>query len=504
MKNTLIIHKRGAGVKGGSLAFLLLVVAVVVVLLLAACQTKGQSGGDPGVTATAGPSGSSNSGELTMAVWHYYDKHLKDAAKLYEEKTGIIVNIQNNWIEPEFKDIEIVDSNGDSKIFRITFGPDMSLDEQKTISALTTGSGADIYDVCFLDFEHLGRNGLLVDMGEWLENDAEFSDDKVFRNILLSGKTESGVFAVPIDFGFSKLYAFTKDEPLPPNKRMTWQEFMDEVSELDYTGEIAYSSTDLDIFMDRFVSRASYFIDEAGNTQSLYSKEMISLLEECRDWSDLGLCAQYGDFATGAASPSYAGMQCFDYTAEFFCTLPEEYIRNSIYFAPIVSDRDVVKAEEKKLYPEDSIGRILYSVNAGSPKAEMAQDFLRFLLSEEAQDEMIDKKSGWFKERKGLGLPINRAVFRGMIERDLERIQKDFDLSTYTIELDFLELISEAEETVDQVDQVDEVAYFIRGNPKCITIIKEAAKEFFLDKITAEEAARRMSDRVGLYLKEQN
>jgi len=32
---------------------------------------------------------------------------------------------------------------------------------------------------------------------------------------------------------------------------------------------------------------------------------------------------------------------------------------------------------------------------------------------------------------------------------------------------------------------------------------REVAKQFFLDQITAEEAARQMADKVGLYLKEQ-
>ena len=486
---------------------ILLFLLTSIVLLFTACQTINKNGQNSSDASSAESSdltlSSDNPNEITMAVWLYSDKHLKDAAKLYEEKTGIKVNIQNNYVEPEVIYTEIVDSNGDSRILSVALdSPDItSMYEQKTLSDLMTGSGADICDVNFFDFENLGRNGLLVDMEGWLENDPNLADDIVFQNILLSGKTGSGVFAVPIDFCFSKLFAFTKDEPLLPNKRMTWQEFMDKVSELDYTGEIAYSATDLDIFMGRFISRASYFIDEDGNTQRLDSKEMISLLEECRDWRDLGLCRQEGDLAAMTASPSYGGYSCYgDYSAEFFCTLPEDYIRNYICFAPIVSDGDVVKAEGKTLYPEESVWGLKYGVNARSPKAEMAQDFLRFLLSEEAQDEMVDKKSGWFKEQKGLNLPVNRAVFRGMIERDLERIQTDLDrvTSAYTIEqLDFPELINEAEETVDQVDQIE-----YSGKPY-LPIIREVAKQYFMDKISAEEAVMQMSNKVGLYLKEQ-
>jgi hypothetical protein len=88
------------------------------------------------------------------------------------------------------------------------------------------GSGADIYDVSLLDYEQLGKNGLLVDMGDWLENDPEFADDAYFRNILLSAKTESGVFAMFTDFIFGRLSATSADEPLFENWQATWEKRM--------------------------------------------------------------------------------------------------------------------------------------------------------------------------------------------------------------------------------------------------------------------------------------
>jgi len=466
---------------------LALIFLIISIALFTACQTINK-GGENLSDAT-----SDNPDEITMAVWLFDISHLENAARVYEEKTGIKVNIQNYFVEPEVLEAEIIDSSGASLTvsFFLDPYPDTSIYEQQTLAGLTTGSGADIYDVFFLDFEHLGRNGLLVDMGGWIENDVELTADNAFRNILLSGKTQSGVFAVPIDFNFMKLRAMTTDEPLLKNKRMTWQEFFSEVSELDYTQAIAYRGTDLDIFMFRFISRASYFIDEAGNTEELNSGDLVSLLEECRDWRDLGLCAKYGDPVTMTASSSYGGTGGWiEKEAEFFCTLPEEYKRSEYFFAPMLFDGDVVKAEGETLYPEISIGRRLYGVNAGSVRTETAQDFLRFLLSEEGQDKMVNRNP---RQPNGFVYPINRAVFRDMIESDLERIQASID----TVEIDIPTLINEAEETVDQI------AYIIIEKPYYRTIIREVAKQYFLDQISAEEAAQQMSDKVGLYLKEQ-
>ena len=470
-----------------SIALLFLVISVA--LIITACRAGEQSTyGTPSGTASAA---SSNPDELTMSVVLYSDKHLKDAVKLYEEKTGVKVNIQNNFIHPDW----------DTTAYYLYPYPDTSKYAEQALAALMTGSGADIYDVSWLEFEQLGKNGLLVDMGNWLENDAELTNDIVFRDILLSEKTANGVFAVPLDFYLRKLGAFSgANVPKLENKRMTWQEFFDTVSGLELSQELAYFDLELNIFMERFISRASDFIDEAGNTQNLNSKDMIALLEECRDWRDEGLC---GDSRYLSAFDNIWQTRSFSYMstylthfgiAEKLCTLPEEYKPFVYYFfAPIPFDVGPLVIDGEARFPEINInvlGQGLYGVNAGSPRADAAQNFLRFLLSEEGQEEMKNKDPGDFN---GFYLPVNRAVFRSLIDQDLERVQA----SNRELKHDFPALRKEAEDTIDQI------AYIIKEKPYYRTIIREVAKEFFLDQISAEEAARQMSDKVGLYLKEQ-
>jgi ABC-type glycerol-3-phosphate transport system substrate-binding protein len=255
---------------------------------------------------------------------------------------------------------------------------------------------------------------------------------------------------------------------------------------------MVYQSTELKIFMDRFISRASYFIDVDGNTQNLYSGEMISLLEECRSWSDMGLCKGYGNNLSMAAPYSYGGYPVSVQPAVALCTLPEEYNHNlgNYYFAPMPFDGNAVIAGGNERYPILQSHAPLYGVNAGSPDAEAAGDFLRFLLSEDGQYTMS------FRDGTGdFNLPLNRAVFRNLVESDLERIQASISNTT---DLDFPVLIKEAEEAVDQI------AYTIIPKPYYNTIIREVAKQYFLGEISAEEAARQMSDKVDLYLKEQS
>jgi ABC-type glycerol-3-phosphate transport system substrate-binding protein len=343
-----------------------------------------------------------------------------------------------------------------------------------------------------MDFWQLGKNGLLSDMEGWLENDEELTDDIVFRDILLSGKSQNGIFAIPIEFTFTRLMATTSEEPLFENRqmmwdeRMTWQEFFEKVSEYGYMREIAVAEPDLEIFMDRFISRASYFIDETEKTQNLNSEEMISLLEECREWRDLGFCWDFRNPIAEDESISYATTVDSRRCSEMLCTLPEIYEPTYRFFAPRPFDGDPVRVDGHDRYPETYYFAPLFGVNAGGPNVETAQDFLRFLLTEEAQNSIL-------KSNLDILFPINRAVFRSMVMSDLEFVQGMLS----TVELDYPSLLKEAE------DIVDDIAYCIIPKPYYRTIIRAVARDFFLDQITAEETARQMSDKVGLYLKEQ-
>jgi ABC-type glycerol-3-phosphate transport system substrate-binding protein len=197
-------------------------------------------------------------------------------------------------------------------------------------------------------------------------------------------------------------------------------------------------------------------------------------------------------YSTGAAIP-------FNQIAFMLCQIPEGYVRSGVgqyqfFFAPYPYDGDPVRINGKDLYPEGSYVD-LYGVNAGSPNAEAALDFLRFLISEEGQEAMMPLDP--YQDNSFL-LPINRALFRSRVESSLDHI-KAFNQSSLAEleELDYPALIKEAEEMVDQI------AYLIIPKTDYRYLINQVAAQYFQDQISAEEAARQMADKVGLYLKEQ-
>ena len=457
-----------------------LILSVVLILFVfSACQNNAQSEAENTPVKddkTVVSDELSVPDEITMAVVMSTDGHLKAAAKLYEEKTGVKVNIENNYNRFSGND-------GGASLYA-----------EQALSSLNVGGGADIYDVRLLDHENLGKNGLLVDMSSWLNSDEEFSDEVMFRDILLSGKTQDNVFAIPVDFYFLRMFASSEDESFPENKRMTWTEFFEQVRENGYLGDVAYLYTDLEIFMERFTSRASEFIDETGNTQALNSPEMIAMLEECMAWKEAGLCSDSGDPAHSERSYSYIGFPINRFrVADALCTLPDFLGKGSYYgyyVSPIPYDGEPVIIDGTEHYPVYCEEISSYGVNAGSPNVEAAQDFLKFLLSQEAQEVMISVnalENGFFY------LPVNRGAFRSLIEKDLEeRFSHDPG-----IEIDVPSLVDEAEKAIK------DVAYILPHKSYYDTIIKKTAEQFFLGNISAEEAVKQMANKVDLYLKEQ-
>lgn len=446
---------------------------ILIVFLGSSCQSNEQENIESSTGQTT-----TSSNELTVSIFSHSDSHMQAAAELYENKTGIKVNIQNNYYEPN---LDSLDRFWDTSIYT-----------EQTLSALLAGSGADIYSVEWLDYAQLGKNGLLVDLSEWLNDNEKYSDDSVFRDILLSGKSDDGIYAIPIYFVFRKICASSNNEPQLDNRRMTWQAFFEQIRETDYSQERAYYDQDINIFMERFSDRASEFIDETRNTQSLDSPEMITLLEECKGWSDERLCLDYTDPNSMDSTFSYFGNPIGSAEiAEALCTLPEEYMSSSYYsnmVCPMPYDGKPILSDGIEKYPEKVEDLSYYAINAGSPNAELAKDFLQFLLSEEAQEAMLATGSSG-----GFQIPINRAAFRNLLEKDLEKIQN----SNRNLKLDVPSLIGEAEKTIN------EIAFIIPEKPYYRTIIRETASQFFLGKTTAKEAAKQMANKMDLYLKEQ-
>jgi len=332
----------------------------------------------------------------------------------------------------------------------------------------------------------------LYDLTEMVEEDPDLTQPKAFQNILLSAQTSEGLFAIPVNFYASAFCANSETYPKFENKRMTWKEFFDNSATLSLPYR-AWSDSDFGIFRNRFLDRSKELIDRENRTQNLNSSEMIALLKDSAAWRDAGLCSEIRDVNTLVTPGCYSGIAAYwQNIAKVLCDLPnrtiEYYPQKNIVMAPLISD------SENPADTDVAFGD-LYGVNANSPNKDKAVQFLQYLLSPEMQKMLASSSDPEMPGNYSDGLAINREAFRQQVEDDLKAIQQETPEEKVYDEKE--KYISEAEDRLNQIDKVIiEQAYYEE-------LIYETAREYFMDKITAEEAAQRMADKVGLYLKEQ-
>jgi len=392
--------------------------------------------------------------EITISLCQYEPDTIKAAAKRFELETGVKVNIQNSF-----------DLSGGNDLGRTKY-------QETALTELMSGTGADIYDVAGLDFQNLGTRKMLCNMKNWVDQTPELSDEKLFSNIFRFTEKDDALYAIPTGFYVYVLGA-SEDAPDLGEQPITWEQFFERTKDTPRNGPV-FSNTDTYIFIRRFAVRESTFIDEKNKTQSLDSPEMVTLLEQCKQWSEEGLCTASMDADEGVTpTPLFTDIMLRHFACVLLSDLPYNYPEsiNSI----------------KKIYPLPSDSEAgneanistLFAINGSSKKQRTAWEFLKFLYSEDVQKYFV------------VEFPVNRNAFNYFIEhgvRGLNVEMKDEDVEQ--VKADATKL----------VENIDSATY----QTPIHTIIIEIADDYFDNKISAEEAAKKIADKVGLYLKEQS
>ena len=423
-----------------------IVIIAIVILFCASLVSCNQNGVSSELPEEDGAE------EITISLCQYEPDNIKTAAKRFELETGVKVNIQNSF--------DLSDGND---LGRTKYG-------ETALIELMSGTGADIYDVAGLDFQNLGTRKMLCNMKNWVEQTPELSDEKLFSNIFHLTEKDDALYAIPTGFYVYVLGA-SADAPDLGEQPITWEQFFERTKDTPRNGSV-FSNTDTYIFTSRFAVRESTFIDEKNKTQSLNSPEMVSLLKQCKQWSEEGLCSTSMDAGEGVTpTPLFTDIMLRHFACVLLRDLPYNYPEsiNSI----------------KKIYPLPSDSEAgneanistLFAINAASKKQRTAWEFLKFLYSEDVQKYFV------------VEFPVNRNAFNYFIEhgvRGLNVEMKDKDVEQ--VKADATKL----------VENIDSATY----QTPIHTIIREIADDYFYNKISAEEAAKKMADKVGLYLKE--
>lgn len=397
--------------------------------------------------------------EITIEVYDITDFYANAALK-FEEETGIKVNFINNH--------SYTSSSATRVATRVAT-------RERIQAELMAGKGVDIYANIYLNFVGIGENNNLCNLADWMESDPYFTDDKYYMNILESGFDEGNVYSFPLFMVFSALGS-TVEVPELDGQSLDWEEFFTLTKDIKRSG-VLYGITDYILFRQRFKDRYDSFIDEENKTQNLNSPEMIAFLKQCKEWSSENLCIPYStenfsQMFENAFFIEYGGNDMYVLTNFRF---DNPFLEDEPYLYDIPSD-SIEKDKVNRISPRYSI-----CINAASQYKGTAWKFIKFLLREDIQV-------------TGLCTPVNRTAAEEHTSKSLNETVEFFGL-----DIDPNQVIKESEAILNAADGVSNNIY---SNDIEGIVVKEA-KRYFINEISADEAARNMAATMDLYFKEQ-
>ena len=404
-------------------------------------------------------------GEITISGWDPFN-YFSGLAKGFEEKTCIKVNVIRH--------------------FDLDSGAYDAYVQQSTSELLTNAQAADIYEVFndesvnMIDYQGLGEQGYLYDFNEIIGKDEVLNDEKLYTEFFNAVATGEHLYAIPMSVTIMFLGAETEEMAAAfQGQHLTWPEFMEAAAELDLPNRPLVGWEDLGIFLWWFRDRFDEFIDVENRTETLNSPELIEMLQTCDQWREEGLCMAHQDQSPAAMTTSAYRYDPIPRWGPYFWLCDEELhgktvssMKYPVHWPSSLSENE---------YYASSVEQIL-SINNRSENKELALEFIRYMLSDEVQS------SGYL-----VYTPVNRYAFEQQVDEGFmlyyrgggERLFEDDSVKERILE-------KADQATIVQVE-----------NKQILAILSEVASEYFNGKITVEEAAKQMSQRVSLYLNEQ-
>ena len=429
--------------------FKLLSILMVCIFVMSGCSSGSNHANDKELPKE------DHAKEITIEVQDYNTNFYVNAAKKFEEETGVKVNVINDYKGQSVEDL-----------YAIT---------ERIQAELMAGKGADLYANANLDYAGIGKNKHLCNLANWIDDEPSISNDIYYMNILKSGFNEGDVYSIPLFMDFVALWS-TIEVPGLEGKSFDWEGFMEFSKGIKRNG-VLYAITDQMLFDRRFLEKYNQYIDEKNKIQNLNSSDMVKLLEQCKEWSKEGVCipCEAENFAELANKAIFidGGGSDMDRLVNFRFNNPNLKNQNYYYDIPSDSGKD---DKSNKVLPSDII-----CINAASPYKGTAWKFVKFLLREDIQ------ATGFFT-------PVNRNAADKHVKKYLDDIK-----SYYKLKFDANRIIKESKAILDSIDEGADNA----NKTEIESIILKESKRFFTNEITAEAAAKNMEDRVKLYFKEQ-
>ncbi|CAH0121658.1 Putative ABC transporter substrate-binding protein YesO [Paenibacillus sp. CECT 9249] len=415
--------------------------------------------------------GASSGGRKTIVFATFWpNEQYEQAIKAYEaDHPGIEIKLQYGLSTP------YSDEWGDEAQMMA----DMEKYVTSTNAAMLAGQGPDLLDLRYLSAEDYAARHLLDDLGKRMDQDKTFRKDDYFTRVLESGKSDEGLFSVPLTFSLSGMIgnqaALAQTGVKIDDRNWTWNDFVATGRKLlaakgPYqavisNGEGMIAAAGHDYFV-RSIMTDNYgmFVDEAKRTAHFNSQSFSDLLKQIKSMFDEGIIA---------GGPAYFSNITLSSPTDYLTSLRMFGEQTAFYVKP--------HATGAAAGATFATGYHL-AVNAKSKVKDEAWDFLKYLL-----------------RHTSIGFPVNKQLY-------LEEVQKLKEKGTITP--DKMGPLQGKTFNVDaaQLDLlenfVDQAAQERNGSGKVLDMVVEESAAFFAGQKSAEDVARLLQNKATTFLNE--
>lgn len=439
---------------------------------------------------------------ITFTAVHTYDYYTK-AIETYNESHEIPVKLENfdlvvsNTVQSSTEGNSAVPKEDEPEQ---AVRPWMDLKFENYEKVVHTGimskNGFDIIDMSGLDHNKYAEKGLLVDFDELAANDPSFSWDDYDKNIIDRLRTDDGLFVLPLSVSTSTIVVNAntfEDLGVELPKELTWSTLLDSGEKLStqrkagktniypFMKVSSYEKLSIQMF-DQMLRKELYttWIDKNAKSHRFGEQYFLDTLKLFQAFDDI----EY------ASSELFTGSDGYErsFTECAFVTLPILSYNNSYQKQFLENWRflgePTLETVEK---PMTSLQSTYYSISKDSAHIQEAWEFLKLLISGEAQSDIGTRMQSTYQD-----FPINLKARAAMREKEqMASLASSQSNGSIT------------DEDITQIDEMLANAYpYPRGDNQLRQGILLEAEKFFLGQKSADETAEEIAKRVELYINE--
>lgn len=391
-------------------------------------------------------------------------------------------------------ELELVDyKNSDGTEFGIPDAKNDALDNLKF--AIISGDAPDIIVLTEQHeaFMQLGKRGAFLNFYDLMQEDGGISKTTVLPNILTAAENDSGaLYSLPIAFSVKSLAVKSR---LCSKENWTVDDML---ALYEDAGEAQYKWHSKEEMLELLLE-GSGFVDAAHGTCSFDSPEFIKILEFCNRYPDDVPVPpkDYSDPDAMAKLEKYYREEFERYRndEDYLCNAELSHTKNMM--ACSYSYTRYHSLEEEFTY-------------VGYPTTDGKGGRLQFHEEVGISHSCANPQEAWqvveqllqYYENTYRGYPITEAEFEKVL--DSHMVMEEFGKKIEFYEDDGRKVYPLNAQEREQVEAYIRSCDSAAGcSSTVLMIVMEEAESFFAGDYTAEDAAKRIQNRVGIYLSEQ-